>query len=304
MRPTASASLLALLAALALTSGARAQDGKELTIAVAGPMTGPVASIGDQLKRGAQTAAKQINDAGGVAGRQIRIVFEDDQCDPKQAVTVANRIVANQIKFVNGHACSGSSIPASDVYNEHGALMISPASSAPALTEKGYASIMRIYPRDDAQASFIAPWIARTYAGKKVGVMHDKTAYGRGLATIVRDKLAAAGLKPVLFDGLNAGEKDYTTIVSKLKSLGVDLLYYGGYHTETALLARQAKDQGFKLGIATADALATQEFWAIAGEAANISARASGRNDMARSPAVLPQHRRFARQRKPVAGTG
>jgi branched-chain amino acid transport system substrate-binding protein len=255
-------SAFAMAAGLSLT-GARAQD---LTIVVAGPMTGPVASIGDQIKRGAQTAAKLINESGGVAGRQIKIQLEDDQCDPKQAVTVANRVVANGVKFVAGHVCSGSAIPTTDVYNENNVLAISPSSSAPALTEKGFGTIMRVYPRDDAQASFIAPWIAKTYAGKKVAVLHDKSAYGRGLATIVRDRLTEAGLKPVLFDGLNPGEKDYTTIVSKLKGLGVDLLYYGGYHTETGLIARQARDQNFKLNIATADALATQEFWAIAGD--------------------------------------
>ena len=255
---------LTLASGLALAAPARADD---LSIAVAGPMTGPVAAIGDQLKRGATAAAKQINEAGGVAGRQVKIIFEDDQCDPKQAVTVANRIVANNVKFVDGHACSGSSIPAANVYSENAVLMMSPASSAPALTDSGFPTIMRIYPRDDAQASFIAPWIANTYKDKKVAVMHDKSAYGRGLATIVRDKLVAAGLKPVLFEGLNPGEKDYTTVVAKMKSLGVDLLYFGGYHTETGLLSRQARDQGFKLNIATADALATPEYWAIAGDA-------------------------------------
>ena len=116
---------LAGCALSALTAAARAQD---VTIAVAGPMTGPVASIGEQMKRGAETAAAAINDAGGVNGRKIKIVIEDDACDPKQAVAVANLIVGQQIKFVDGHACSGSSIPAADIYNENKVLMMSPAS--------------------------------------------------------------------------------------------------------------------------------------------------------------------------------
>ena len=117
------------LGLLAMTAPVLADD---ITIAVAGPMTGPVASIGEQMKRGAETAAAAINDAGGVDGRKIKIVIEDDACDPKQAVAIANLIVGQQIKYVDGHACSGSSIPASDVYSENNVLMMSPASSNPA----------------------------------------------------------------------------------------------------------------------------------------------------------------------------
>src|SRR5580658_9142495 len=184
----------------ALTASANAQD---ITIAVAGPMTGPVASIGEQMKRGAETAAAAINEAGGVNGRKIKIVIEDDACDPKQAVAVANLIVGQQIKYVDGHACSGSSIPASDVYAENNVLMMSPASSNPALTDKGHATIMRLYPRDDAQGEFIAPWIADRYKGKKIAILHDKSAYGKGLAQVVKDKLTVAGVTEILFEGIN-----------------------------------------------------------------------------------------------------
>jgi branched-chain amino acid transport system substrate-binding protein len=114
MRATLFLSFTALALA-AMSAPALAQD---ITIAVAGPLTGPVASIGEQMKRGAEAAAAAINDAGGVDGRKIKIVVEDDACDPKQAVAVANLIVGQQIKYVDGHACSGSSIPASDTYAE------------------------------------------------------------------------------------------------------------------------------------------------------------------------------------------
>ena len=200
-----------------LAAPAMAQD---ITIAVAGPMTGPVASIGEQMKRGAETAAAAINEAGGVNGRKIKIVVEDDACDPKQAVAVANLIVGQQIKYVDGHACSGSSIPAADVYADNNVLMMSPASSNPVLTEKGHATIMRLYPRDDAQGAFIGPWIAEKYKGKKIAILHDKSAYGKGLATIVKDKLNAAGVTEVLFEGINPGEKDYNAVITKLKNAG------------------------------------------------------------------------------------
>ena len=187
----------------ALAAPANAQD---ITIAVAGPMTGPVASIGEQMKRGAETAAVAINDAGGVNGRKIKIVIEDDACDPKQAVAIANRIVGQQIKYIDGHACSGSSIPAADVYADNGLLMMSPASSNPSLTEKGHPTIMRLYPRDDRQAEFIAPWIAKEYKGKKIAILHDKSAYGKGLAQVVKDQLNAAGVNLMTGDSIATSE--------------------------------------------------------------------------------------------------
>ena len=248
----------------ALTAPVKAQD---ITIAVAGPMTGPVASIGEQMKRGAETAATAINDAGGVNGRKIKIVVEDDACDPKQAVAVANLIVGQQIKYVDGHACSGSSIPAADVYADNGVLMMSPASSNPALTEKGHSTIMRLYPRDDRQGEFIAPWIAEKYKGEKIAILHDKSAYGKGLAQVVKDKLNAGGVTEVLFEGINPGEKDYTAVITKLKNAGVEFVYFGGYHTEAGLMLRQAVDQGYKLNLMTGDSIATSEFWQISGPA-------------------------------------
>ena len=255
---------MAGVALAALTASALAQD---ITIAVAGPMTGPVASIGDQMKRGAEAAAAAINDAGGVNGRKIKIAIEDDACDPKQAVAVANLIVGQQIKFVDGHACSGSSIPAADIYADNNVLMMSPASSNPVLTEKGHPAIMRLYGRDDAQGAFIAPWIAEQYKGKKIAILHDKSAYGKGLATVVKDKLNAAGVTEVLFEGINPGEKDYNAIITKLKAAGAEFVYFGGYHTEAGLMLRQAADQGYKLNLMTGDSIATSEFWQISGPA-------------------------------------
>ena len=263
MRTAFVLSLAGFVSALAIAP-VKADD---ITIAVAGPMTGPVATIGDQMKRGAEMAAAAINEAGGVLGRKIKIVEEDDACDPKQAVAVANLIVGQQIKFVDGHACSGSSIPASDVYADNKVLMMSPASTNPALTEKGYPTIMRDFPRDDAQGAFVAPWIAKNFTGKKIAVVHDKSAYGKGLATIVKDTLNKLGVKEVMFEGINPGEKDYSALVSKLKAAGAEFVYYGGYHPEAGLIVRQAADQGYKFQLMSDDGLATAEFWPIAGPA-------------------------------------
>jgi len=253
---------------LLMGSAARAED---LTFAVAGPLTGPLATIGDQFKQGAQAAADAINAKGGVLGRQIKLQLEDDQCDPKQAVSVANRIVAAGIQFVDGHACSGSSIPASAVYAESGTLMMSPASSNPVMTDdaaaKGWTNIMRLYTRDDAQGAFIGPWIAKEYAGKKIAVLHDKTAYGQGVADAVRATMNENGLKEVLAEGINAGDKDYNALVTKLKDAKVDVVYFGGYHPEAGLILRQAAEQGFKFQLIMPDSIASPEFWQVAGPA-------------------------------------
>ena len=249
-------------------SAARADD---ITFAVAGPFTGPLATIGDQFKQGSQAAADEINAKGGVLGRQIKLQFEDDQCDPKQAVSVANRIAAAGIQFVDGHACSGSSIPASAVYAENGTLMMSPASSNPAMTDDAAANdwpnIMRLYTRDDAQGAFIGPWIAKQYAGKNVVILHDKTAYGQGVAVAVQSSMNQGGLKEVLFEGINAGEKDYNALVTKLKEAKADVVYFGGYHPEAGLILRQAGEQGVKFQLIMPDSIASPEFWQIAGPA-------------------------------------
>lgn len=260
--------LLAAAAALTLATAAHADD---LTIAVAGPLTGPLANIGDQFKRGAEAAAAEINAKGGVMGRQIKLSMQDDQCDPAQAVSVANRIVADGTMFVDGHACSGSSIPASAVYAESGALMMSPASSNPTLTDdaaaKGWSTIMRLYTRDDAQGAFIGPWIAKKYAGKTAVILHDKSAYGQGVADAVRATMNASGLKESMYDGINAGEKDYSALVTKIGELKADVVYFGGYHPEAGLILRQAAERGVKFQFIMPDSIASPEFWQVAGPA-------------------------------------
>ncbi|HEY6632812.1 MAG TPA: ABC transporter substrate-binding protein [Rhizobiaceae bacterium] len=258
-------------AALGLTLGAPANAQEDIVIAVAGPITGQLATIGDQFKIGAQAAADAINAAGGVGGRQIKISIQDDQCDPKQAVSIANRIVAEGIKFIDGHACSGSSIPASAVYAEAGALMMSPASSNPQLTDdaakNGWPTIMRLYTRDDAQGAFIGPWIAKKYAGKNVVILHDKSAYGQGVADAVKATMNAGGLTEVMYEGINAGDKDYSALVTKMKNLKADVVYFGGYHPEAGLILRQSSEQDLKFQLIMPDSIASPEFWQVAGPA-------------------------------------
>jgi len=239
----------------------------DIVIATAGPMTGQYASFGEQMRRGAEMAVADLNARGGVLGQKVRLEVGDDACDPKQAVAVANQLASKGVKFVAGHYCSGSSIPASNVYAEEDMLQISPASTNPKLTERGLANVFRVCGRDDQQGPEAAKFIAAHFKGKVVAVVHDKTAYGKGLADETHKTLVSLGMKPKLFEAYTAGEKDYTALITKLKVNGVEVLYVGGYHTEAGLMARQMREQGMKTVLMSGDALVTDEFWSITGPA-------------------------------------
>jgi branched-chain amino acid transport system substrate-binding protein len=258
-----------LISALILCT--RAACAQDIRIAVAGSMTGSLAEAGDEVKRGAELAALDINAAGGVNGGKIVLSIEDDACDPKQAVSVANHVVGEQIALVDGHVCSGASIPASEVYAEYGVLMMTPASVNSKLTDnafaKGWPTIMRLYARDDNQGKMVGAWMADRYRDKKIAFVHDKSTYGKNLADQVKANLNAAGVHEILYEGINPGEKDYSAIVGKLKTVGTEVLYYGGYPTEGGLILRQAADQGVKLQMVTTSGFVSPEFWSIAGSA-------------------------------------
>jgi len=257
-----------LLAGVAMSFAMAAPAWADITIATAGPMTGQYASFGEQMKAGAEQAVEDINAAGGVNGEMLKLEIGDDACDPKQAVAVANQFAGSGVVFVAGHFCSGSSIPASAVYAEEGIVQISPASTNPAFTdERPGPGIYRVCGRDDQQGAVAGEYLAKNFAGKKVAFVHDKTAYGKGLADATMAAYEAAGGKPAMYEAYTAGEKDYSALVSKLKSEAVDVLYVGGYHTEAGLMARQMKEQGMNTVLVSGDALVTDEYWAITGDA-------------------------------------
>jgi branched-chain amino acid transport system substrate-binding protein len=255
-------------AAFAFAAGLSASAAwADITIGVAGPITGQLAAFGEQLKRGAEMAVADLNAAGGVNGEKVVMELGDDACDPKQAVAVANQMVSKGVKFVAGHFCSGSSIPASKVYEEEGIVQITPASTNPKFTDEGGWNVHRVCGRDDAQGAVAGAFLAKNYKDKKIAIIDDKSAYGKGLADETRKALNAAGGKEVMDESYTAGEKDYTALVSKLKEAAVDAVYVGGYHTEGGLILRQMREQGLKAIMISGDAFVTDEFWTITGDA-------------------------------------
>jgi branched-chain amino acid transport system substrate-binding protein len=253
-----------LLAGLA---GCSKSESTAIKIGVAAPMTGSEAAFGEQFRRGAEKAVADINAAGGVNGKKLELVVGDDACDPKQAVSVANDMASKGVVFVAGHYCSSSSIPASDVYAENGIVQISPGSTNVQLTDRGLANVFRVCGRDDAQGPIAAEYVAKNFAGKVIAVVDDKSQYGQGLANEFKKELAAKGVTPVLSQAITAGEKDYSALVSRLKQVKADVLYFGGYKTEAGLIVRQMREQGVQAIMIGGDALVTEEFWAITGAA-------------------------------------
>ena len=256
---------VALGAALALTGTASAQD---ISIGVAGPMTGQYATFGTQLRNGAEAAVADINAAGGVLGKKLKLEVGDDACDPKQARAIAEKFANAKVPFVAGHYCSSSSIPASEAYAEGGVLQITPASTNPTFTERKLWNTFRVCGRDDQQGTVAGEYVAKNFKGKNIAVLHDKSTYGKGLADEMKKALNKAGQKEKLYEAYTQGDKDFNALVSKMKVNGIDLVYVGGYHTEAGLILRQMRNQGMKTQVmVSGDAIATNEFWSITGDA-------------------------------------
>ncbi|WP_373321233.1 branched-chain amino acid ABC transporter substrate-binding protein [Methylobacterium bullatum] len=249
------------LGALMLAGAAQA----EIKIGVVVPVTGPNAAFGAQIKTGATQAIADINKAGGVNGEKLVMTVGDDASDPKQGVSVANKFASEGVKAVVGAFNSGVSIPVSDVLQEAGIIEISPASTAIKYTERGNWNTFRTCGRDDQQGAVAGAYLADKFKGKKIAFVHDKTPYGRGLADETLKALKAKGGTNVIFEGINPGEKDFSSLVSKLKQAGIDVVYFGGLYTEAGLLIRQMRDQGLAAPLMGGDGIADREFSQVGG---------------------------------------
>src|SRR3974390_1256464 len=252
---------VALCFAFALAETASAQ----VKFGVGGPITGPNAATGAQMKNGVEQAAADINAAGGILGNKLTVEFGDDVSDPKQGVSVANNFAADGVKFVIGHYNSGVTIPASEVYQENGILAIPPASTNPKVTERGMWNIFRTCGRDDQQGKVAGGYILAHFKGKKIAFVHDKTTYGKGLVDETLKTIQAGGMKEALYEGINTGDKDYSALISKIKQSGADLVYFGGLYTEGGLIVRQMRDQRVKAPLMGGDGIISDEFAAVGG---------------------------------------
>ena len=253
---------------LTATLGAATAVHAEIKIGVIGPLTGPNAAIGAQLKNGAEQAAEDLNEKGGINGEKIVLVFGDDASQPAQGVSVANSFVGEGVKFVLGAYNTGVTMPSSEVLAENGILQVTPASTGVNVTERKLWNIFRTCGRDDQQGGVAGKYVVEKLKGKKIAIVHDKSPYGKGLADETKKAMNAAGVTEVVYDGVNTGEKDFTALVSKIKASGAEVVYWGGLYTEGGLIVRQLKDQNVNAVLMGGDGIAADEFAQVAGPGA------------------------------------
>src|SRR5579863_2970574 len=258
-------SALTLGFAIAVAGTMAGPAAAQVKIGVAGPITGPNAATGAQMKNGVYQAAADLNKTGGILGQKITVEYGDDVSDPKQVVSVANDFAADGVKFVIGNYNSGVTIPSSEVYQENGILEITPASTNPTVTERGMWNIFRVCGRDDQQGRVAGNYILKHFKGKRIAFVNDKTTYGKGLVDETLKTIKTGGMDSVLYEGINTGEKDYSALVSKIKQSGADLVYFGGLYTEAGLIVRQMRDQGVKAPLMGGDGITSDEYASVGG---------------------------------------
>ncbi|WP_448589460.1 branched-chain amino acid ABC transporter substrate-binding protein [Thermodesulfobium sp.] len=239
-----------------------------IKVAVVGPMTGSQAKYGEDWKNSAILAIDEINAKGGIKGKKLEAVIFDDAADPKQAVSVAQKIVSDpSIVAVIGHVNSGCSIPASKIYAQANIPMLT-VSTNPELTQQGLKNIFRVAPTDNVQGSFAADFLFKK-GYKNIAILQDKSAYGQGVATEFKNSFEKLGGKVLAFEGVSEDQKDFSAILTKFKTLKPDAIYFGGYYPEGALITKQMRDLGMKMPLVGPDGLYDPQFLKIAGAAAN-----------------------------------
>jgi len=245
--------------------------GAEVKIGHVGPLTGSIAHLGKDNENGARLAIEEANAAKTkIDGKEVKFVFvpEDDQADPKVGTTVAQKLVDAKVAGVVGHLNSGTSIPASPIYNQAGIPVISGSATNPKLTEQGFKTQFRVVGRDDQQGPAIASYLATNNKPQTVAVIDDATAYGEGIANEVEKTLKAAKITVLPREKGTDKTTDWKAILTKLRGRNPDAVFYGGMDATGGPLMKQGRELGIKAVFAFGDGACTDDMAKFAGEAA------------------------------------
>ncbi len=276
------AGLLIMAAGLVFAGGT--QEEGPIKIGVGGAHSGDLASYGIPTVKAAELVVEDVNAKGGLLGRQIELVIEDDQCKEEVASNTASKLVGEGVVAVIGHICSGATESALSIYKDSDIITISPSATKVSLTLSGnYPNFFRTIAHDEMQAALNVDFAMNTLGLKKFAVMHDKGAYGKGFAEYCKEKIEAAGGQVVMFEGVDPGKPDYTAVIAKVDNSGADALIWGGYHPEASKIVTQMRNKGIDIPFLSDDGVKDDTFIDVAGEYAE-GVYATGPQDTTSNP--------------------
>ena len=264
MRPFGLAVLILVLG----VADARAQTPLPLRIGLAVPLTGPDAAFGQGLRMGAEQAVAEINRGGGANGQKLVLVVSDDGSDARQGLAIARRFAADRVPLVVGPFNATVAAVVLPVYEEAGIVAVVPGVAWAPLTTRGLWNVFRTAGSDAEQGPLAGAYLADRYRGRRIGLVHDKTTFGRGLVDDVARILKASGTRETAFEGLNKGDKDVSALAARLKRAQVEVVYFGGVAAEAELLIRALHETGFAIPLVGSDGLLDKDFAAAAGPGA------------------------------------
>lgn len=259
--------------------------GDTIKLGVAGAQSGDLASYGLPTVKAAELVVAMYNKKGGINGKKVELLIEDDVCKPEVATNTATKLVTDGVDVVLGHICSGATKAALPIYKEAGIVVMSPSATNPGLTQSGdYPNFFRTIASDDAQAQTEVDFAINVIGAKKIAVIHDKGDYGKGLAEFAKKFIEESGkAQVVLFEGVTPGAVDYTAIVQKIKRKGADAVIFGGYHPEASKIVSMMKKKRLKITFISDDGVKDDTFIKVAGKNAE-GVYASGSKDNSKNP--------------------
>ncbi|QDF99156.1 branched chain amino acid ABC transporter substrate-binding protein [Azoarcus sp. DD4] len=254
-------------------SAAQAQE-QVVKIGAVAPLTGTIAHLGKDLENGARLAIEEANAKGvTIAGKKVKLELlgEDDQADPRTGTTVAQRLVDAGVKAVVGHLNSGTSIPASRIYDQAGIAQVTPASTNPKLTQQGYKGVFRTIANDVQQGSVLGKFAATNLGAKKIAIIDDRTAYGQGLADETEKGAKSSGAQIVAREFTTDKATDFNAILTKIRATNPDVIFFGGMDAQAGPMLRQIKQLGISAKFLTGDGGCSPEMIKLAGDAINAN---------------------------------
>ncbi len=259
-----------------------------IKLGVAGPHSGDLASYGIPTVKAAELVVKDVNARGGILGKKVELLIEDDVCKPEVATNTATKLASQKADVILGHICSGATKAALGIYKDSKMIAMSPSATNPALTQSGdYPNFYRTIASDDAQAKLEVDFALDRLKLKKIAVLHDKGDYGKGLAEFAKGFLEKSGkAEVVLYEGITPGAVDYSAVVQKIKRSGAEAVIFGGYHPEASKIVSQMRKKRMDTIFISDDGVKDDTFIKVAKEFAE-GVYATGPKDVSKNPMAV-----------------